>query len=552
MNLVYFLLMIIPLVLFHELGHFIAARWFDVKCERFAVGMGPIVAAFTRGDTEYSFRALPLGGYVQMLGMDPDEDVDPADKGRALTDKPVWQRMVIYLAGPVANFLLAIPIFFLVFAGDAERAGAVIGVVTDGSAAAEAGLLAGDEVIAIDGDEIRYWDDLSAACAKAPGTPLTFTIRRDGAEQSLVVTPEAVRTVEPLLGLRTTTVGQIGVMWRQRSSHVQVTPGSPAALSGVETFDQILRVGETETPTWLALQDALASAPDPVQLTLLRSTPTATSFASLDVRDVVMVELRGHAAAGQVGVEEADATVFGVVEGSPAARAGLQRGDRLVRWNDRAIRSVDVVLQRMRGVPDEPATLVIERDGVEQTLEIQPEVMAVVGELRSERDVTFIGFVGLPLSLSTVEPAPVLMGRGETLLHAAITSVTETWKFLGAIFFGVLGLIIGSVDSSNLGGPLMIADVANRAAEAGMAAFLILMAKISINLGIINLVPVPGLDGGNLVLLAAEGVKREPLSYRTRQIINYVGLVCIVLLMLFVFKNDIERYWVDVANWLNS
>jgi regulator of sigma E protease len=552
MNLVYFLLMIIPLVLFHELGHFIAARWFDVKCERFAVGMGPIVAAFTRGDTEYSFRALPLGGYVQMLGMDPDEEVDPADKGRALTDKPVWQRMVIYLAGPVANFLLAIPIFFVVFAGNADRAGAVIGLVTDGSAAAEAGLLAGDEVLSIDGKAIRYWDDLSAACARAPGETLAFVIRRDGVEQTLSVTPEAVRTVEPLLGLRTTTVGQIGVMWRQRSSHVHVVPGSVAASSGVETFDEVLKVGDVPTPTWLSLQAALAAAPDPVTLTLLRSTPVDMAFAELDVRDVVTIELRGHSAAGTTGLEAADATVFAVVDGSPAAQAGLQRGDRLTAWNGRAIRSVDVVLQRMRGAPDENATLLVDRAGVEHTVELTPEVMAVVGELRSERDVTFIGFAGLPAVLSTVEPPSVRMGRVETLIHAAVTSVTETWKFLGAIFFGVLGLIIGAVDSSNLGGPLMIADVANRAAQAGMAAFLILMAKISINLGIINLVPVPGLDGGNLVLLVAEGIKREPLSYRTRQIINYVGLVCIVLLMLFVFKNDIERYWVDVANWLNS
>jgi len=112
--------------------------------------------------------------------------------------------------------------------------------------------------------------------------------------------------------------------------------------------------------------------------------------------------------------------------------------------------------------------------------------------------------------------------------------------------------VIGQVDASNLGGPLMIADVANRAGSQGILPFIRFMAIISINLGIVNLLPVPGLDGGQLMLLTAEGIKREPLSFRARQIASYVGVVCLVLLMLFAFKNDVERYWVDFANWLNS
>ena len=171
MNLLYFLLMIIPLVLVHEWGHYVAARWFDVKCERFAIGMGPVVAAFQHGETQFSIRAFPLGGYVYMVGMQPDDEVDDSDRGRALTDKPIWQRVIIYLAGPVANFIFAIPIFFLVFAPQLDRAGATIGVVTDGSAAEIAGLEEGDRVLSIDGKTITYWDQLASTARRAPGVP---------------------------------------------------------------------------------------------------------------------------------------------------------------------------------------------------------------------------------------------------------------------------------------------------------------------------------------------------------------------------------------------
>lgn len=551
MNVVYFLLMIIPLVLFHELGHFIAARWFDVKCERFAVGMGPVVAKFTRGDTEYSFRAFPLGGYVSMLGMHFDEEIPDEDKGRALTDKPVWQRMIIYLAGPVANFLLAVPVFFLVFAPSNERAAAVIGVVTDGSAAAEAGLEVGDRVVSIDGDPIRYWDDLSDACKNAPGEALAFVVERDGEEVELTVTPEAVRVPEPLVGLRSVVVGQIGVRWPQHTSYVDVATGSQAAAAGLETFDRITRVGETPVHTWLELVAALEAGDGPRTVTALRTAPLDTDYANLDTQRVVQVQLpAGDAAA--LGVRRADATVFSIEPGGPAERAGLQRGDRVIAWNDRPITAIDMLVQRILGEPETAAVLVVERAGVEQTITVQPETLDVVAEFRSEREETFVGFAGLPGGQMYVAPDPVRMGTFESLWHAAVESVVKTFQYIGAIFVGVVFLVIGAVDSSNLGGPIMIADVANRAARAGILPFLELMAKISINLGIVNLLPVPGLDGGNLMLLTAEGIKREPLSNRTRQIIGYVGFVCIVLLMIFVFKNDIERYWVDVANWLNS
>lgn len=551
MNVVYFLLMIIPLVLVHEWGHYVAARWFDVKCERFAIGMGPVVAAFRRGETQFSIRAFPLGGYVYMVGMQPDDEVDERDKGRALTDKPIWQRVIIYLAGPVANFLFAIPIFFLVFAPQLDRAGATIGVVTDGSAADVAGLEEGDRVVAIDGKRITYWDQLATLARGAPGETLAFEVERDGETLTLDVTPEPVEVVEPLLRSRVETVGQLGVLWSQHSAVVDVAPASLADQAGLRTFDRVVRVGDDTIETWLQLEAAFANAEGPTEIVVHRPQRLDDAWFAGHVLQTQTLTLSADEVEA-LGLRVADATVFVVEPGSPAMEAGLQTGDRVLGWNDTDINAIDVLLARIEGRANETHELHVERDGHPLTIELTPSVQEVVAEFRSERDETFIGFDGIPGSLAYVAPEPLRMGRVESLLNAAWRALTTTGEYLVAIFLGVVFLIIGSVDSSNLGGPLMIADVANRAARAGLLPFVELMAKISINLGIVNLVPVPGLDGGNLMLLAAESVKKEPLSYRTRQIIGYVGYVCIVLLMIFVFKNDIERYWVDVANWLNS
>ncbi len=551
MGLLYFILMIGPLVFFHELGHFVAARWFGVKCERFAIGFGPPFASFRRGDTEFSVRAFPLGGYVSMLGMHPDEEIAEKDRGRALTDKPIWQRMLVYLAGPAMNVLIAAPIFMAYFGAQPDRAGSEIGFVLDGSPAMEAGLRAGDQVVEINGRRIRYFDQIRRIASSSPGEDLAIVVERGGTRVTVHATPEPVRVPEPLVRLRTVEVGQLGVVWSRYGSFVAVDAGSDAEAAGVRTFDRVAAVDGVPVETWLELEEILRARAGEVELTLVRPNPTGDQFAVLFTQSPIVVDVTlpaGGAAA--FGLRAAQASVFDVAPGSPAAEAGLRAGDRIVRLGDRPASDVSIVAQRIASEPEQVHTLEVVRGTERFEVTLQPRTMTVVGDFRSEVETTFVGFRALPRSMVAHELAH--MGAGERIAYSIGGGIRLTFEYLIGIFLGVVYLVIGAVDSSNLGGPMMIADVANRAGSAGLLVFLRFMAIISINLGIVNLLPLPGLDGGQLMLLTAEGVKRRPLSLRARQVANYVGIVCIVLLMLVAFKNDVERYWQDFANWLNS
>ena len=330
---------------------------------------------------------------------------------------------------------------------------------------------------------------------------------RDSETLTVTVTAEPVEVVEPLLRSRVETIGQLGVLWSQHSAVVDVAFGSPAAAAGLLTFDRIVQVGDTPVTTWLELEAALASREGSTPVTVQRPVALGEAWFTGFTHITERLTLPSGDMEG-LGLRVASATIMVVEEGSPAMAAGLKRGDRIVGWNDTDISAVDVLLARIEARPDETHTLRIERDGAELTMELTPLVQNVVAEFRSEREETFVGFDGVPGSLAYVAPTPLRMGVIEGVVHGAWRALVTTGEYLVAIFLGVVFLIIGSMDSSNLGGPLMIADVANRAARAGLLPFVELMAKISINLGIVNLVPVPGLDGGNLALLAAESVKK--------------------------------------------
>jgi RIP metalloprotease RseP len=211
---------------------------------------------------------------------------------------------------------------------------------------------------------------------------------------------------------------------------------------------------------------------------------------------------------------------------------------------------VNRVAELLMSQPPHEVALEVERAGQVLALTMTTTQERVLGEMRNGMDVVFVGLVGMDGLY--VSPELLIAPWSRRISDAVYNGLSETVEFSSALVFMVGAMIGGQVDSSNFGGPIMMADAASRAAEAGWLALMRMAALLSVNLGIINLVPVPGLDGGHLLVLAVEGIRRRPLSNRTRQILNFVGIVSIVLLMLFAFKNDIERYWVDIAAWLNG
>jgi len=543
----YFTLLIGPLVLFHELGHFLAARYFGVKCTEFAIGFGPRIFSWKPGETEFTFRILPLGGFVRMVG-EHDESQDPRDKGRAVTDKPLWQRAVIFVAGPLVNLVIPIPVFFVFLMMAPGVLPPVIGSVEPDFPAAQAGLEPGDRVISIDGKAIDTFEQFQRRVSKSAGEELTLVVDRQGATHSLSMTPNAVAQRHPILPMRIRERGLVGVHLTQYGPVLHVADEhSPAAQAGLRHFDTIVSVDGQPVRLWSDVRAALRQ-PGVHELLVMRPERTTDTWADVRLRHPLRMKIESGDLE-DLGLETAQQTIWSVTPGSPAAQAGLQAGDRILRIDDREQGEMSWILSQLSVGADTEHTLSVERSGELFDVKILPESRNVVAEFRSAREEVFIGFKPYPaMQYPALEELPV----GKKVTMSLVSSVRDTFSVISSLVMGVAMLFTGQVDSNSVGGPLMIADVASQAARDGVHRFIGIMALISVNLGVLNLLPIPGLDGGQLAVVGLEAVNRGPLSSRTRQIIHFVGLVMLLLLMLFVFKNDIERYWRSVADWLNA
>jgi len=336
------------LIFIHELGHFLAARMLGVGVERFSIGFGPKLWSVKRGDTEYVLALVPLGGYVKLLGEDPEEAVEGVDRERSFSHKPLWVRMTVVAAGPFFNLLFAVVVMTGVYLWGVPILKPVVGQVVAGSPAERAGLKAGDFIVSIEGKKIESWGDLAAVVQKNPGKPLKVVVKREGEQVTLTVVPKP-QEARTIFGEKRI-VGKVGIV-----------------------------------------------------------------------------------AAGTYRIERANPFMA------------------LVR-------------------------------GVEYTV-----------------NMVYLTLVGIVKILQRVVPA------------------------------------------KSVGGPILIVQMASKQVKSGLINLLTFMAFISINLGIINLFPIPILDGGHLLFFTIEGVRGKPVSTRTREVAQQVGLAIIIAIMVLAFYNDIGR-----------
>lgn len=343
------------LIVFHEMGHFLVAKRVGVGVLKFSIGFGPKIFGRQYGSTEYVISAIPLGGFVKMVGEDPEEEVSAVDLEYSFTAKPLWKRTAIVLAGPMANLLLAFVAFtaaFMFYGAQVPGEAALIGGLVKGMPAEVAGLKPNDMIVAVDGKSIENWEKLSEAINASAGKPLTLTVDRDGQRFDLPITPQP--------------------------------------------------------------------------------------------RD--------------------DKNIFGEVQGT-AFRIGIERGF-------------------------------------------------------------------LTQDVSTL--AAIRMGGYETV-----------W-WIKTLALSVVKLIQGRIPADQIGGPILIVQAAGQHAQQGLDNLLHFMAMISVNLAVLNLLPIPILDGGHLFFFLIEAILRRPLAIRHREIAQQVGLVLLVGLMAFAIYNDIAR---NVQSW---
>lgn len=541
-----FVILLGVLVFVHESGHFLVAKFFKIKVERFSIGFGPRIFGKKIGDTEYRVAWIPLGGYVKMAGDDPTDDAARELPGSFL-GAAVWKRMLVVLAGPAVNLVLPILILTAVFMVGKDFMASAIGTVGSGTPAAKAGLEAGDLITAVDGHPVKKWEDMTELIrSHQAGEKVRVTVDRDGKVLHFTLVPEmhenldefGIKTVMPIIGIAPSPV----------ASTIEPLAGSPAAKAGLQVGDLIKTLGKTPVVSLRELRAAVATLPaGPVQVTVERrppanpdpdagNTPAAPKTLTITLDAPPPVE--GVSRMQQLGFGDAELIVSSVAADSPAEHAGVQPGDKLLGVDDTSFAgATDYGTWLQWDEHPKETQLHVLRGDKEVTLAITP-VMKSVKSPASPRAEEF-PWDGIAL-WSLAAPPKVYTEQYSNPLAAIAAGVRGTGEVIDInvrAFSKIFHHEISVRDS--VGGPIRIAQVAGAAAKAGPGAFIEVMIHLSVILGILNLLPIPVLDGGHFAFFAAEAVLRRPPSLRVREVAQQVGMLLLLAVMVFVMVNDV-------------
>ncbi|MEM1024165.1 MAG: RIP metalloprotease RseP [Myxococcota bacterium] len=556
-----FILFIGVLVFVHELGHFLAAKLFGVKVLKFSLGFGPPLLQFTRGETTYQIAAVPLGGYVRMHGDDPTQSeeeraADP-DRARSFNNAPISHRAVIALAGPAFNLVFPIICFFAYFLLGPKVYAPVVGIVDPSRPAAASALEPGDRVLEVAGTSVYSFDRMREVVSRHPGEAIELVVDRDGERVRTTVVPDEAPD-QNLFG-EPIARGVIGVHLNAFGNRLGVADQGRSP-PGVQTGDAILAVDQEHIDSWSGLRSALRrragmeaklriARPDPRRLGDVLSAEAPAPFElSLVVPEDGEPASLGWAPGSQF--------VRTVAEGGPADRAGIRAGDQV--WAVDGHRTINFASFAGRILEAEGEAIEVElrRDGEAVAFRFDPEAISCVHE-NTKKPTTEqqLGFGrrlvsdGAPCAdLARAQwadaawhsSAPVPIEEAElSIAEAFMSSVRETGGVIYNTLRGIFKLFTNEVSVENVGGPVRLFQLASQAAELGLLVYLGILASVSVNLGLVNLLPIPVFDGGHLLLLLIEAIKRKPLSVRTREYANLFGLMFIISLFVLAMRNDI-------------
>ncbi|MEW5741083.1 MAG: RIP metalloprotease RseP [Myxococcota bacterium] len=544
-NIIFFAIFIGVLVTVHELGHFLAAKWANVKVLKFSVGFGPKLFGFRRGETEYQIAAIPLGGFVRMAGEIPGDDVPEEDVKRSFLSAPWWKRAIIVVAGPAFNLIFPIIAYFFVFVGDHQVLSPRVGWVEPDYPAARAGIQPGDVIVKVDGARIRAFEEIRSALDGVWEREVAVTVKRGEQELVLRITPMKHEESTPLEKVKR---GLLGVSPIARPAIIGVPKGSVAETAGLETFDRVLSINGEIVRDEVQLSKVLAGKEGTLSVVVIRSELVDVGGAQVVAPELVTLSVprqpgEGFAALG--GAESADTYVWTVFPGSPAAKAGLKRGDKLVSIDGAPLSSWFTVRTRLKAAERGEFTLAWLSDGVEKSQKLSQVSEDEYDELNNKSEVLELGvrpraaFLGEEVLAGGPEAEKVTVHMGP--VDAAVASVRAVPEGIRAIALIMGKLVTRDIPLESVGGPIMLFQVAAKSAEAGWEVFLKNMALVSVNLGLVNLLPIPILDGFGLLAALWEGIRRRPIPLRAREIANIVGLVVLAMLVVLVFKNDITK-----------
>jgi len=443
-----FVLLISIIVGIHELGHFLTARYFKIHVLKFKIGFGKELFSFQdKQNCFYSFGILPLGGYVQMLGennISQDDDNHTVQNKKSYLDALPGERAAVTVAGPLANFVLAIFIYFYLALIGTTQLSAYVGDITPLSLVQETGIKPRDKITEIDNQKIESFNDINLILSQRIGDTGAIEIKyiQNGLEK------EALIPIDNWLSENDQTSPYIALGLQPFLPPLvgQLQKDGPAFQYGIQEGDLIQSINGKDISTWQNLSLLLSQLPNElIEIELLRNKEVKT----------LMLETSSYQ-------DE---------KGSLKGRIGILASNNLSQWP------------------------------VEYTIE-----------------------------------------KKENLINAFFVGIADTYRYTLLIVSSIGKMISGSISADNLGGPIQISVLAGSAAKAGYVTFLSMIALLSINLGLLNLLPIPILDGGQLLMITIEKLKGSPVSEMTIEYSMRVGIVLVVGLMVFAFANDIARF----------
>ncbi len=434
------------LVVVHEFGHYLAARLCNVKVLRFSVGFGRVLASrrLGRDQTEWALAAFPLGGYVKMLD-EREGEVAPPDLPRAFNRQSVARRYFIVVAGPLANFVLAIGLYWLIFMHGVPGIKPVIGGVAAGSPAAQAQFQAGEVLTKVGGEAVTTWQDAR------------WQLLKHAVDRS-----------------------NVAIEAQNEHAEIHVHRLDMAGLKPSDLDGDFLRT-----------------------LGFARQQPPLPPV------------------------------IGRVVAGGAAERAGMLAGDEVLSIDGVAVRRWDEVVTTIGASPQRELVLEVKRGDARQKIAVKPDAVL--------ENSTRIGRIGVAVRVDANAMRQYAVEVRYSPLTAIGKALERTWD-TSLFSLRMLGkMIIGEVSLKNLSGPITIADYAGQSAQGGWISYLAFIALISISLGVLNLLPIPLLDGGHLMYYMIEIVKGSPVSTQAMEIGQNIGMGLLFLLMTFALYNDVSR-----------
>lgn len=564
------ILLLCVLIVVHEFGHFIVAKLLGVRVLTFSVGFGPKLLKWNRGGTEYCLSAIPLGGYIKMVGESPTDELSEEDKRVSFLHQALWKKSLIALAGPLFNLILPIFLLTFIYFGQESLPLPVVGTTVPGHVAAQAGFLAGDKILKVDGKAVETFLDVNEAVVAKPNQKVRFEIERQGQRKVIEVTTIARPDPNPLnIG---ESVGEVGLSPFVKTPRVAVLDkSSPAAVAGVKTLDEVVAVNGQAIASFEDLERALSAQKLPIHLKIKRGEEkkareievviSATSTASFEIESeikryaVIESEIAEPKLADVVaktnknlqdftkrgsqlfGMTFIDAVAEKIHEGTAAAKAGMKDGDKIVSVNGTPVESWMQVLRHFHDHPDDIQVLGVVGDGKMRVVALrlqEPAEKKRFGPPQNKQ-------LGVMTSYADAYTEGPMLRRDIGVVEAFGRGAEATWELGKAVGKSFFLLANRSVSTSQIGGPLTMFSVAGEATSNGVHDTLVMMSLISVNLGILNLLPVPMLDGGHLLLFFIEFVTRRPLTLKARQVAMTIGLTFILMLMALALFNDFSR-----------